>query len=468
MPRVEVWGLGPSDASLIPAGLLDAIVTVGVENVLARTARHPAFDALPAGIATCDDLYDQAGAIEDVYAAIVSRLIERDGTVLYLVPGSPLIAEHTVELLRAVDGIELVVHPALSFLDLAWERVGVDPFAAGVRLVDGHRFASEAAGERGPLLVGQCDSPHALSEMKLALEDGPDVVVLQRLGLPDESVTTVPWVELDRVAADHLTSVWIPSLVAPVARELVEFAELVRVLRERCPWDAEQTHQSLTRFMLEEAYEAVEAITSGDVDAIESELGDVLFQVVLHATIAEESGDFTLADVARGIHDKLVRRHRHVFGDVVAETPDEVEAMWAAVKAEERGDVGDDPFAGVDEAQPALSHAAQIGRRAVAADFDWPDVEGPLAKLAEEIAELAEALRDSGSGSDAVVAEVGDLLFSAVHVARHAGVPDPETALRGASAKFLRRYDAMRRLAVERGVPVSEDLWDEAKLLEAR
>ncbi len=104
----------------------------------------------------------------------------------------------------------------------------------------------------------------------------------------------------------------------------------------------------------------------------------------------------------------------------------------------------------------------------MAADFDWPDVDGPLAKLAEEIAELAEALRDSGAGSDEVVAEVGDLLFSAVHVARHAGVPDPETALRAASAKFLRRYDAMRRLAAERGVPVSEDLWDEAKKLEAR
>jgi tetrapyrrole methylase family protein/MazG family protein len=471
MPRVDVWGLGPSEASLLPSALLGAIAVVGVGNVVVRTARHPAFDALPSGVVTCDDLYESADAIEDVYAAIVARVRDaasRTGRAMYVVPGSPLIAEHTVELLRAADDVDLVVHPALSFLDLAWERVGVDPLAAGVRLVDGHRFAAEAAGERGPLLVGQCDSSHTLSEIKLAVDDGPDVIVLQRLGLPDESVTTVPWAELDRVAADHLTSIWIPSLAAPVAQELVEFAELVRVLRERCPWDAEQTHRSLTRFMLEEAYEAVAAIASGDVDAIEGELGDVLFQVVLHATIAEEAGDFTLADVARGIREKLIRRHRHVFGDVIAETPDEVEAMWAAVKAEERGDIGDDPFAGVDEAQPALSHAAQIGRRAVAVDFDWPDVDGPLAKVAEEIAELAEALRDHGPGSDAVLAEVGDLLFSAVHVARHAGVADPETALRAASAKFLRRYEAMRRLAAERSESVSEDLWDEAKKLEAR
>jgi len=307
-----------------------------------------------------------------------------------------------------------------------------------------------------------------MSEIKLALDDGPDVIVLQRLGLPDEAVFSVAWHELDRVAADHLTSVWVPELAAPVAQELMAFAALVRELRAKCPWDAEQTHESLTRFMLEEAYEAVEAITSGDVDAIESELGDVLFQVVLHATIAEEAGDFTLADVANGIREKLIRRHRHVFGDVVAETPEAVEKMWADVKAEERGDTGEDPFAGIDGAQPALSHAAQIGRRAVAVDFDWPSIDGPLAKLSEEVAELVEALGADGAGSAAVVDEVGDLLFCAVVVARHAGVADPETALRAASAKFLRRYEAMRLLAAAGDVPISNELWNEAKRATSR
>ena len=462
MTRVSVWGLGPADASLLPSGLLDAIAAIGVDNVVVRTARHPAFDALPAGVQTCDDIYERADAIEDVYAAIVDRVIARDHT-LYVVPGSPLVAERTVELLRAVDGIDLEVHPALSFLDLAWQRLGIDPFAVGVRLADGHAFV---AGDGGPVLVGQCDSRYVLSEIKLAVDDGPDVVVLQRLGLPDESVATVAWADLDRVVEpDHLTTLYMqlpPS-------ELTAFVDLVRVLRTACPWDAEQTHGSLTRFMLEEAYEAVEAIASGDAAALEGELGDVLFQVVLHSVIAEESGDFTLADVARSVREKLVRRHRHVFGDVVAETPAEVETMWAAIKAEERGSTNDDdPFASVDGAQPALSHAAQIGRRAVAVNFDWPDVDGPLAKLAEEIAELGDALRDSGPGSPDVVAEVGDLLFSAVHVARHAGVADPESALRAASAKFLGRYETMRRLAAERGVEISESLWDEAKKLNPR
>ncbi|MEY2468120.1 MAG: tetrapyrrole methylase family protein / MazG family protein, partial [Actinomycetota bacterium] len=380
---------------------------------------------------------------------------------------SPLVAERTVELLRARDEVELVVHPALSFLDLVWSRLGVDPLAVGVRLVDGHEFV--AGG--GPLLVGQCDSKRVLSDIKLSVDDAPDVIVLQRLGLPDESIQSVAWQDLDRdVSPDHLTSVWVPWTPDPM-HEIAAFAELVRELRERCPWDAAQTHASLTRFMLEEAYEAVEAIASGDADALEGELGDVLFQVVLHATIAEESDQFTLADVARTIREKLVRRHRHVFGDVVADTPEAVELMWAQIKAEERGvdaTADADPFADIDGAQPALSHAAQIGRRAVAVNFDWPDIDGPLAKLAEEIAELSHALREHGTSSAAVADEVGDLLFSAVVVARHAGVDDPESALRAASAKFLRRYGTMRTLAADRGVEISDSLWDEAKNLNRR
>ena len=452
--RVDVWGLGPADASLTPTGLLDAVASA---PTIVRTMRHPAAAALPADVIACDDLYESAETIEDVYAALVERVVAH-APVNYVVPGSPLIAEHTVELLRARDDLDVVVHPAMSFLDLAWARLGVDPFATGARLVNGHEFVR---GDGGPTLVAQADSVHVLSEIKLSLDEGPDVVVLQRLGLPDESITTVAWDDLDRVVVpDHLTTLW---MVLP-AGELSLFVDLVRVLRERCPWDAAQTHESLTRFMLEEAYEAVEAIHSGEVDAVEGELGDVLFQVILHAAIAEESGDFTLADVARTVREKLVRRHRHVFGDAVATTPEETEALWAQVKAEERGDTGDDPFADVDGAQPALTHAAQIGRRAVSVDFDWPDVEGPLEKLAEEIAEIRDALRDHGEGSPEVTDEIGDLLFCVVHVARHAGVADPESALRAASAKFLRRYARMKELADARGVATSEELWQEAKL----
>ena len=194
--------------------------------------------------------------------------------MLYAVPGSPHVAERTVELLLAETRVRVEVLPALSFTSLVWPRLGVDPVAMGVRLVDGHRFES-AAGERGPLLVAQCDSRSVLSDIKLSVDDAaaPEVVtVLQRLGLPDEAVLSVAWSDLDRAfEPDHLTAVWIPRLAAPIAAEVAEFAALVRTLRERCPWDREQTHQSLTRHLLEETYETLEAIEA--LEALDEDTG---------------------------------------------------------------------------------------------------------------------------------------------------------------------------------------------------
>jgi tetrapyrrole methylase family protein/MazG family protein len=338
MPRVVVVGLGPGHADLLTAGTLDAIELDRVRFL--RTSRHPAAAAVPDAV-SFDDVYDRASSLDEVYDTIVDRLIaaaHEEGEVLYAVPGSPAVAERTVELLRHRRDVDLTVLPALSFADLAWVRLGVDPVAVGVQLVDGHRFAVEAAGAPGPLLVGQCDTRQVLSDIKLAAE-GSTVIVLQRLGLPDEEVTEVAWDDLDRsFEPDHLTSLYIPSLAAPVAAELVALDEVSRVLRERCPWDIEQTHETLRHYVLEEAQEVAEAIDSGDPAKLEEELGDLLYQVYFHAMLGAEEGDYTLADVARGIREKLVRRHPHVFGDAHAETIADVAAIWTRVKAEERGE----------------------------------------------------------------------------------------------------------------------------------
>ena len=386
MPTVTVIGLGPAGADLLSAASLAAFDRHPPQSRWTRTDRHPAVAALGPH-SSFDDVYRTAERIEDVYDAIVERLVaaaRADGSVCYAVPGSPLVAEHTVELLRARPDVTVRIEPALSFADLAWARLGIDPFAAGVRFVDGHRFAEEAAGERGPLLVGQCDRLDVLTAVKLAVDDPGEmtVTVLQRLGLPDEVVRDVAWDDLDRVVEpDHLTSLWIPHLAAPVAAELVRFAELVRVLRERCPWDSAQTHRSLRPFVIEEAYEVAEAIDhldrgedTGDdgdgcdgeaVDELEEELGDLLFQVVIHATLAAEQGWFTLADVARVVHDKLVRRHPHVFGDVAVDGSAEVVANWEQIKAEEKGRTG--PFDGIPAALPARLYAEKVLRRAAKA-----------------------------------------------------------------------------------------------------
>ncbi|MDQ1398816.1 MAG: tetrapyrrole methylase family protein / MazG family protein, partial [Acidimicrobiaceae bacterium] len=245
--RIVVVGLGPGSPGLLTAETAAAIERIPTRFV--RTSRHPSAPAVPDG-RSFDWAYEQATRLEDVYLSIAAALVEAAeeyGEVLYAVPGSPVVGERTVELLQGDSRVDVEILAAMSFLDLAWARLGVDPMALGVRLIDGHRFATEAAGQRGPLLVAQCDSKAVLSDIKLAVENGSSVTVLQRLGLPDESLVTVAWDELDRVVhPDHLTSLWIPVLASPVAAELVLFDELVHTLRERCPWDREQTHQSLT------------------------------------------------------------------------------------------------------------------------------------------------------------------------------------------------------------------------------
>ncbi|MHB1139891.1 MAG: MazG nucleotide pyrophosphohydrolase domain-containing protein, partial [Microthrixaceae bacterium] len=377
-------------------------------------------------------------SMEQVYASIVEALVtaamqeshasaDGVGEVLYAVPGSPIVAEHTVELLLADDRVDVVLHPALSFLDLTWARLGVDPVATGVRLVDGHRFAVEAAGERGPLLVGQCDHPFVLSDIKLAVEEPPGepVIVLQRLGLPDESIVAVDWADLDRsFTPDHLTSVWIPVLCAPVAAEVVRFDELMRRLRSEDPWKAEQTHDSLKRFLLEEAYEVFEAIDAYDPDSGEgadelcAELGDLLYQVVFHSAIGAEAGWFTLADVAASIHDKLVARHAALdvaTGGAVVDAPiDEVVALWEAGKRQEQG--RNSVVDGIPATMPALARALKVAKKA--APFD--------------LADAADPLTDDG--------ELGEALLALVDRA-YAGGLDPEDALRRATD---RRIDAVR------------------------
>jgi tetrapyrrole methylase family protein/MazG family protein len=462
-PRVVVVGLGPGDPRLVSAGALEALNSAPVR--ILRTTRHPsAHLAEPAR--SFDDVYDRSSTMEEVYATVVEAVVAAAvsaGEAVYAVPGSPLVAERTVELLRSDPRVETELVLSMSFLDLAWDRVGIDPVSAGVRLIDGHRFASEAAGHAGPFLVAQCDSDLVLSEMKLAVEDGPEVLILQRLGLPDEEVVAAAWADLDRsVAADHLTCVWIPALAEPVAGELVRFEELVRTLRSGCPWDRAQTHQTLTRHLIEETYEVIDAIDGlGGDDGedgyahLEEELGDLLFQVAFHALLAAEAGQFTLADVARGIHDKLVERHPHVFGSAGQSVPN-----WEEQKRAAKG--RDSVMDGVPGSLPSLLYAFKAQGKAASVGFDWENAAGAWMKIREELQELEEAIASDGAVAGAVNDELGDVLFSVVNVARHLGV-DPEAALRHATNKFAARFRAMESLAQARGAAIDDDLWDEVK-----
>lgn len=485
LAKITVVGLGPGGDEHVTVDTSARIDEIGRRHL--RTAVHPSahlvLDA-PGGAVTHDDLYESADTFADVYAEIAERLIAdaaTHGDVLYAVPGSPLVLERTVRTLteRAAEPdatFTLDVRPAMSFLDVAWTRLGIDPVEAGVRLVDGHDFVTAAADQSGPMLIAHTHANWVLSDIKLAVEDATgeeSVTILHALGTAEERIVETTWAELDRtVEANHLTSIYVPHLAAPVGRHYTRFHELTRTLREQCPWDVEQTHDSLIPYLLEETYEVVDAIQAlddpaspdPDADLIE-ELGDLLYQIEFHATIAEQEGRFTIADVAQGIHDKLVRRHPHVFGDVAADDADTVLANWDDIKRDEKGRTS--VFDGIPRSMPALSYAAKVGRKASKVGFDWPDVTGAFPKVAEETGELLEAI--DADDANEIDAELGDLLFAVVNVARHVGV-DAEMALRRASDKFRSRFEGVETRARERGIDLAgstlatlDELWDEVK-----
>lgn len=452
-----VCGLGPGGVDQLTAETRAAIDDADVRYL--RTERHPSA-GLVEDATTFDEIYDRADTFADVYAEIVEVLVEAVGRgqrVAYIVPGSPLVLEQSVRRLRSDDRVEVSLIPGLSFLDLVWARLGVDPVDDGVRLIDGHRFGVDAAGERGPLLVAHVHASWVLSDIKLAIDAGPEqkAVVLQRLGTPEERIFEVEWPDLDRVVeADHLTSLYLPEVAAPVARELARTVALMHRLRQDCPWDQEQTHESLRPYLLEETYELLDAVDqlpataragdkadTGTDEAtmaayadLEEELGDVWFQVLFHTELAAEAGQFSIADVAATLHEKLVRRHPHVFADVDAEDTDEIVSNWEKIKQEEKQRAS--AMDGVPTALPALSLSAKILQRAKRAGT--PIDLGPSLERADR------ALGAEASDSDRDATTLGRLLLALVHLASERGI-DPEAALRDATMAARERYRAQER-----------------------
>jgi len=468
-PTVVAVGLGPAGPEYTTPAAIEALSQAPVAFL--RTSRHPAAAAFAGqpNVVALDHCYEVGTSFDDVYAsivAIVRTAAAEHGRVAYAVPGSPSVAERTVELLRADAALAVEVIPGMSFSELAWERLRVDPVEAGVRLVDAESFAVHAAGDAGPFLVAQCWSRSVLSRVKLSVETEPllPAVLLHHLGLADEAVVEVRWSEIDRtLEADHLTSLYVPQLEVPVARELMRLTELVRTLRDRCPWDREQTHGSLVRHLLEETYEAIEAVESlGDDPAaaspvvvahVSEELGDLLCQVLFHATLAEEEGLFNLADVAREVHDKLVIRHPHVFGDVEAATPEAVVANWEQIK--QRQMKRTHLFEGVPATMPALARAAKAERKLASVELGWP-VTGPDAGAL--VAALASVVRLSGSEGaldPETAAAAGSLLLHLARLVAHRG-EDPESLVRRALDRLGDRVAAVESAAGSAGAQLGE------------
>ena len=395
-PIVTVCGLGPGDVELVTEQTKAAIAASSPATSFVRTRRHPSASLMERA-QSFDAVYDSGEDLDAVYRRIADDLVAAataNGEALYAVPGSPLVLERAVRYLRSRDEVDVRLLPAVSFLDASWAELAIDPVEAGVRLIDGHTFATSAAGQTGPLLVAHAHAPWVLSDIKLALDAGDEqrVIVLQRLGTPDATTFELSWPELDRsFEPDHLTSLYLPDVAAPAAASLQRSVELMQRLRQDCPWDAEQTHASLRKYLLEETYEVMEAIDEVErgeplgYEHLEEELGDLWFQILFHAELAAEAGHFTVADVASTSHDKLVGRHPHVFGDVAANDAAAVARNWETIKQAEKG--RDSVMEGIPVTLPALAYAEKVVKKA--AKFGAPLPERAASISNEEEAAMA-------------------------------------------------------------------------------
>jgi len=481
---ITLLGLGPGNPDLLTRQAWE--ILTACQEIYLRTVQHPVVKELPSHLLvhSFDEFYEHGARFEDVYARIVATILDlgqRPEGVIYAVPGHPFVAETTgPEIVRraAEAGIPLRIVEGLSFLEPVFTAIGRDPLD-GIALADAMELAASHVPPfptHKPALIAQIHSQAMASEVKLTLmalyPDEHPVQLVHAAGSPEQVVEHLALYEIDR--SPHiglLTSLYLPPLNPESSFEA--FLEIIAHLRapDGCPWDRKQTHQTLRPHLIEEAYELLDALDADDPQSMQEEFGDLLLQVVLHAQIASEYGEFNIADILTGIHNKIVYRHPHVFGDLKLADTESVLVNWEKLKAQERASNGRPEASlldGISRALPALIQAHEYQSRAARVGFDWPDLSGVVAKLDEEMLEVQQAENDQQ-----LSAEVGDLLFSVVNLARWKKI-DAESALRAANQRFRQRFTHLERAARMLGRDLSDlsddeldALWEEAKQIQA-
>ncbi len=479
-PTITVVGLGSGGEDQLTLGTLKVLEQSA--RRFARTADHPAIvDLMLRQIAfdSFDRLYESLETFEEVYEAITQELLETakrhvDETIVYAVPGHPMVAERAVQLLRQrapEEGVSLRLLGGESFLDQSFTRLGFDPIE-GFQLLDAADLTREHLRPRLHTVIGQVYDAFTASEAKLTLmsvyPDDHLVTVGQALGVPgQENIRQVPLHDLDRLDSyGNLMLVYIPASSDERLRRrsFERLHEIVSILRspEGCPWDREQTHQSIRRNFIEETFEAIEALDLDDPDGMKEEFGDVILQVLLHSQMEEENGAFDVYDVLAELNDKLIFRHPHVFGGENAQDAEEALNNWEQMKAEEKKRKGiperNSILDGIPKDLPALPRAHKQQKKASGVGFDWPNLNGVFDKIEEELQELRHAAQQESRESQQD--ELGDLLFAVVNASRFLKA-DPEEALAGTNRKFAARFKY-----IEEQLRISGRTFEQTDLLE--
>lgn len=452
---ITVVSLGPGDPKLLTLQTAEALRKA--RCLILRTSRHRTADWLrDEGIpfSDFDALYDEYEDFDALHEEMARRLwsIAAEKSVTFAVIDAQ--TDGSVRMLRqsCPKNGQISILPGVTMADNCLSLLPETFAHAGkVRILPAMDALEAIPDPYTPLLITEVFDRMLACDLKLHLSDlyGDEapVVIFPSSAKINRRPLEIPLMELDRQRTyDHTVCLYVPAM--PLERRqrycFEDLLQVMHVLRQRCPWDGEQTHDSLRKYLIEEAYEAVGAINEDDMDHLADELGDVLLQIAFHADIAQEIGEFSMSDVTTAIVRKLIYRHAHIFGDVHCETAEEVSQSWERLKKAEKGlTTQASVLADVSHGLPALMRASKVQKKAAQVGFDWDNAIDALPKIHEEAEEvLAEltASRDPGE-------ELGDLLFSCVNVARLAD-QEPELLLQAATEKFIRRFTAMEKLII--------------------
>lgn len=481
---LKIMGLGPGAYEALTIGALKELKNN--KNIYFRTEKHPTVDFLKdEGIKfeSYDHAYEKYDSFDDVYKYIAEDLITKikdDEDLIYAVPGHPLVAEKSVinliELCKE-NNIQYEVLPAVSFVDAMMEALQVDPIE-GVKIIDAFDMKNQILDKRVGTIITQVYNNFIASEVKLRLlegyEDDTEIIFVRAAGVEGlESIRKIPLYELDwQEDIDYLTSIYIPKDLGN-KKDFQDLLDIIETLRNPggCPWDREQTHGSLKSALLEECYEVIDAIENEDEDALIEELGDVLLQVVFHASIGKEDGYFDIMDVIGAISNKMINRHPHVFGNEKANTSEQVLVNWDEIKKEEKGiKTLTEEMQNIAKSLPATTRAYKVQKKAKKVGFDWDDVNCAMDKVKEELNEIKEVY--NCEDKSIIEGEVGDLLFACINVARFLEV-DGELALDKTIKKFIKRFSYIENEAIKNNKNLKDmtledmdKLWEEAKTSE--
>lgn len=478
---IKIIGLGPGNPEALTVGTMN--ILKNSSNIFFRTEKHPTVEYLrDLGVkyATYDYAYEKCSTFDEVYNLIAEDLIQKYkelNDIVYGVPGHPFVAEKSVSILMKLcekEKIEVKVLPAVSFIDAMMESLKLDP-VDGIKIIDAFDIKNQILDKRIDTIITQVFDEMIASEVKLQLSeyysDDTEIYFVRAAGVEGvETIRKIPLYEMDRQSdIDYMTSIYIPRCVES-AKDFEDLIEIMTKLRGEngCPWDREQTHESLKRYLIEESYEVLEAIDEQDDAKIVEELGDVLLQIVFHSEIGREEGYFNINDVIKGICNKMIQRHPHVFGNNSVENSEEVLKNWDEIKKNEKGiKTSTEEMKHIAKNLPALIRAEKIQGKAKKVGFDWDKVEDAMDKILEEFYEVRDVY--NGGNWSRIEEEVGDLLFACVNVARFLKV-DPELALNKTSNKFIQRFSYIEETAKDKGMRLEEMsleqmdmLWNEAK-----